>query len=280
MIKPELRQRILAANLEVHAVEADVYERLHSEIYNWYEQKHTWNRVQEVSHLLPLHAARNALDIGCGTGNLLFKLAHLGFEVMGIDISKDMLDIVSAKGYPADMLLCMDIDSYLENQDSGRFDVITISSVLHHLPDYLSTLSGVVRLLRMEGALLITHEPVARTHPSSTGDALSLKSLVSWMAACTQQLRLIRCGIRLPPIDYTFSDYHAKLGIPVSILAEFLEKQGLKIIRIEYYSAEKAGWAAFLNNHISCSSPKLFALIAQKRSSSPGEQHKSKQSSR
>jgi 2-polyprenyl-3-methyl-5-hydroxy-6-metoxy-1,4-benzoquinol methylase len=39
----------------------------------------------------------NMLDIGCGTGKNVFKLAELGWEVYGIDISERAIELAKVK---------------------------------------------------------------------------------------------------------------------------------------------------------------------------------------
>ena len=42
---------------------------------------------------------KRVLDIGCGTGLLSVKLAKMGAEVTGIDISTDMLTVAEQRAY-------------------------------------------------------------------------------------------------------------------------------------------------------------------------------------
>src|SRR5438270_6791574 len=41
------------------------------------------------------------LDLGCGTGRLLVALAQRGYEVLGVDLSWEMLAVASAKAAAA-----------------------------------------------------------------------------------------------------------------------------------------------------------------------------------
>ena len=40
---------------------------------------------------------RNVLDLGCGTGNHALPLAQLGYEIVGVDRSKGMLESARKK---------------------------------------------------------------------------------------------------------------------------------------------------------------------------------------
>lgn len=53
------------------------------------------------------------LDLGCGTGSLTVELAHRGYDMIGIDLSPDMLSVASAKGEGADIRwLCQDVSAF------------------------------------------------------------------------------------------------------------------------------------------------------------------------
>lgn len=41
---------------------------------------------------------RRLLDLGCGTGSLTIKLHQLGFDIIGADLSADMLSVAAEKG--------------------------------------------------------------------------------------------------------------------------------------------------------------------------------------
>src|SRR5262245_52813045 len=43
------------------------------------------------------------LDLGCGTGRLLVPFAHRGFDVVGVDLSEEMLAVAAAKVQAAGM---------------------------------------------------------------------------------------------------------------------------------------------------------------------------------
>ncbi len=55
---------------------------------------------------------RKVLDICCGTGAHALRMARLGYEVTGVDLSPDMLDIARGKAKRADLpidLRCIDV---------------------------------------------------------------------------------------------------------------------------------------------------------------------------
>jgi 2-polyprenyl-3-methyl-5-hydroxy-6-metoxy-1,4-benzoquinol methylase len=78
---------------------ADAYRHIaaHYELHgcDWYA--HTFG--PRILRLLEErgYAKSRVLDAGCGTGTLALSLSREGHEVMGIDLSKAMLDIARAK---------------------------------------------------------------------------------------------------------------------------------------------------------------------------------------
>ncbi len=99
------------------------------------------------------------LDIGCGTGNVLFKLMLMGIpEGYGLDISPDMIKQAKEKTpvgiKPKFVLGTAEYMPFC----NGSFDLLVCSSALHHFPDYVRVLAETYRLLEEDGEAFFLHE--------------------------------------------------------------------------------------------------------------------------
>ena len=93
-----------------------------------------------------------ALDVGCGTGALAARLAEAGYEVMGIDPSQGMLDVLRARA-PGVRAVTGSGTSLPFDADS--FDVVLSVAVMHHIAapeDVRRTLAEMARVARPSGA--------------------------------------------------------------------------------------------------------------------------------
>ncbi len=58
----------------------------------------------------PVH---EVLDLGCGTGSMTWELARRGYDMTGVDLSFEMLDIARKRGRDGDILwLCQDMREF------------------------------------------------------------------------------------------------------------------------------------------------------------------------
>lgn len=91
------------------------------------------------------------LDVGCATGFFLKIAGEHGFEPFGVEISNDFSKLARER-YGLDV-----ITGTLENTNfkSNFFDVVTLFSVLEHVPNPLGTLKIINRCIKKEGLLLI-----------------------------------------------------------------------------------------------------------------------------
>jgi SAM-dependent methyltransferase len=92
-----------------------------------------------------------AVDLGCGTGAFASRLRRYGFELHGVDISPQSVARASRK--------CPEISFHVGDIEStpfpeSEFDVIFLSSVLHHFPDLSRTVAECGRILKPGGMLL------------------------------------------------------------------------------------------------------------------------------
>ena len=107
-----------------------------------------------LGFITPLeHSKENlrALDCGCGTGSFTARFSESGFELYGIDISPGSIAHAKKK-YPHIIFKVGNVDR-MEFPDE-HFDVIFLSGVLHHFPDFSPVLKECHRVLRVGGILL------------------------------------------------------------------------------------------------------------------------------
>lgn len=95
-----------------------------------------------------------ALDFGCGTGLLTERLAARVGEVVAVDASARMIEVLEAKGLPnvqARAATWTPTSLASEPLASAPFDLIVCSSVCAFLPDYPATLAMLAGLLAPGG---------------------------------------------------------------------------------------------------------------------------------
>lgn len=100
---------------------------------------------------IPAGESGTLLDVGCGSGGFLQRMRAVGWRVMGTEPDpKAAARLRDELGFPVFGSLD-DIETQQE-----RFDVITLSHVVEHLPDPLATLQQLSRLLASGGRMILT----------------------------------------------------------------------------------------------------------------------------
>lgn len=95
---------------------------------------------------------RRALDIGCGAGGVLAKLAAR-FDAVGVDMSPIARDYCANRGLKA---LDGRLPDSLPFTEPESFDVIVLSEVIEHVHEDRASIQSVARLLRPGGTLIST----------------------------------------------------------------------------------------------------------------------------
>jgi SAM-dependent methyltransferase len=103
---------------------------------------------------------KRVLDVGCASGGLSEVFAERGASVVGVDLNPRLIDRARERlGSKAEFRVA-DIAAPMPFLESGSFDVVAASLVLHYLADWGPPLREFARILRPGGALLIsTHHP-------------------------------------------------------------------------------------------------------------------------
>lgn len=100
----------------------------------------------EVEIVAPLANGRAVLEVGCGTGLLLERVAERAARAVGIDLSEGMLEKAKARG-----LEVSQADATCLPFDDGLFDLTYSFKVLAHIQDIQKALSEMARVTRSGG---------------------------------------------------------------------------------------------------------------------------------
>jgi len=113
--------------------------------------------VKEIAEKYSL-SGRNILDVGCGTGELATRLCREGFEVTGVDLSEEMLEVAMAKASEADVQIPYFHQDMRELSGLGQYDLVLIfCDSLNYLDggeDIKKTFAAVSGHLKEEGLFL------------------------------------------------------------------------------------------------------------------------------
>jgi len=98
----------------------------------------------------------NVLDVGCGTGEFIFRLAGYSdnLRLNGLDFSSDMIKTAKAKSSEDRINFKVGDAENLPYEDES-FDVITCSNSFHHYPNQKKAVSEMHRVLKKRGRLMI-----------------------------------------------------------------------------------------------------------------------------
>ncbi len=106
---------------------AAVYDKLMHDVdySNWADYMETIFKMHETNPSL-------ILDLGCGTGNLSIELAKRGYDMIGIDISAEMLSCAKIKSVQ------QSLDILYINQDMSNFELYGTVDVVLSMMDSIN----------------------------------------------------------------------------------------------------------------------------------------------
>jgi ubiquinone/menaquinone biosynthesis C-methylase UbiE len=100
------------------------------------------------------------LDVGCGTGVLAARLARAGYDTVGLDPSRGMLDVMRERAPEVRAVLGSGTEMPF---DDGEFNLSLSVATMHHIADpdaVRRALEEMVRVVRPGGRILVwDHNP-------------------------------------------------------------------------------------------------------------------------
>lgn len=108
-------------------------------------------RSGEFRHIR-IQSGAKLLDIGCGGGYFLRIMRQLGFQTKGIEPSPSGAEAAKRGGLD---VFQGTLEEFIRSSGNEKFDVITLSHVLEHVPDPVETLQLMKRLLYPNGYIWV-----------------------------------------------------------------------------------------------------------------------------
>jgi len=116
---------------------------------------------ENLRRRLPHSAStRRALDLGGGTGFVSMRLAQMGFEVVLLDSSDEMLGIARQEAESSDLAERVffrhaNAVQSPELLEAGSFDVVVCHNLLEYLEEPFQTVCDLVRVLHRDGLVSV-----------------------------------------------------------------------------------------------------------------------------
>jgi trans-aconitate methyltransferase len=120
----------------------ELYNNKHSFVYNY---------GQDLIKLLEPKASERILDLGCGSGQLTFKINELSKETIGIDKSKEMIEDAKSKFKNIEFQVG-DAGNFEFNE---KFDSIFSNATLHWVKDYKNAIKCMYENLKSNGKIVL-----------------------------------------------------------------------------------------------------------------------------
>ena len=114
-------------------------------------------RLQYIERAVPLRHI-DVLDVGCGGGILSESMARAGARVLGIDLSRAVLDVAELHALEAKISVAyraIGAEELAQERPAG-FDLVTCMEMLEHVPDPAIALRALAALVKPAGTVIVS----------------------------------------------------------------------------------------------------------------------------
>ena len=188
------------------------------------------------------------LDLGAGEGSTTLQFLELGAHVTAVDISKSQLALLEDRCKLFKQRLEIqekDVEEFLHSRSGELYDVVVVSSFLHHIPDYLGLIKKIIVLLPPHGQFFSFQDPLRYDSVGKFTKVFADFAHCSWrifqgdvIGGIKRRIRRSR-GIYLDDCESDNVEYHAaRNGVDQNAIAVLLEKEHFNAQIISYFSTQ------------------------------------------
>jgi SAM-dependent methyltransferase len=199
-----------------------------------------------VTEVLKRQPACTVLEVGAGHGHFTETVIGAGGTPTVTEMSKASYDFLKRKfGSNPEVQVIYDADGCTLLRDGMQFDVILMISVIHHIPDYIKTVTDLCdKVLRPGGILVTFQDPLWYPRLSRRARILSWGSYFAWRVTqgnfkrgLSTRWRRLRGIYDDSPSDLV--EYHVvRQGVDESALTELLQARFADVEVDRYFSTQ------------------------------------------
>lgn len=224
--------KIKHVNITLHNKTARFFEK-NIELFNPYEQRFINKRLLAVNKTCDQRDL--CCDLCCGTGFLIRKLFNQFKQLVGLDISREMLRICKANNKGANVYLVLADSENLPFRE-GIFDLITIHAALHHIPSISNCFKEINRVLTKNGVMYIDHEPNAKHLRRASEKTRGLFAFIEYVYEKKHNVTFSPFSNLLMPSTYAVADVHCQDGFYSRTIINHLKSRGFTNVKISYHN--------------------------------------------
>lgn len=258
--------KVIEANVNFYLQVAEKYDTYETYLFDPTLQQSLEDDLDKIgSHLSQLGRSPLCLDCGGGTGNLTLKMCKRGWTVTVVDVSEKMLGLLHekarAQGF-SPTLIHSTIERYLESTHD-TYDLVTFSSVLHHLYSYLSVVERSVQRLRPGGVFYSNYDPLSRRNPFCARVFESFETTIAKILFDPKDVlpgigrRLRRFVSRNDPAfgravitAGDLAEFHVGSGVDDKQILQILRTRGFSVVEHKRFATGRTNFTRSLNNRL------------------------------
>lgn len=120
---------------DVYRENIDFWERAWAGVKTAYTQLPDLEYLQRIPETLRNRSASSILDLGCGTGWLAVYLGRAGFNVTGLDVSRQAIKLAREWADKEELDIHFEVGDIAElPYPDGAFDAVVANSIMEHFP--------------------------------------------------------------------------------------------------------------------------------------------------
>jgi len=186
------------------------------------------------------------LDLGAGEGSATLPFLELGARVVAVDVSDSQLAELQRKcdSY-RDRLQVRRVDIGRALRTDEHYDVLVMSSCLHHIPDYISVIEAGANVLSQKGQFFSFQDPIRYDTMKPLSHWFHRAAYFSWrmfqgdfFGGVSRALRRAR-GIYLDHCPADNTEYHVvRNGVDQDEIVALLSTKGFECKIVRYFSTQ------------------------------------------